>query len=35
MTGLYIMLGGMAAFVSLIGVLDLIGRRQRRRQEKH
>jgi len=33
MTGIYIMLGGMVLFVSIIGILDLIGRRQDRRQQ--
>jgi hypothetical protein len=31
MTGLYVLLGGMAAFATLIGMIDLIGRRQDRR----
>ena len=34
MTGVYIMLGGMVTFVALIVVMDTIGRRQKRRQEK-
>jgi hypothetical protein len=34
MTGFYILTGGMVLFVTIIGVLDLIGRRQRRRAEK-
>ena len=32
MTGVYIMLGGMLAFITLIVVVDAIGRRQKRRQ---
>jgi hypothetical protein len=31
MTGIYIMLGGMVLFATVIGIWDLIGRRQRRR----
>lgn len=31
MTGIYIMLGGMVLFATVIGILDLIGRRRRRR----
>jgi hypothetical protein len=34
MTGVYIMLGGMLGFVTLIVVADAIGRRQKRRQGK-
>ena len=34
MTGIYIMLGGMVLFATIIGVLDLMGRRQRRRTHK-
>ena len=34
MTGIYIMLGGMVLFASIIGILDLIGRRQRHRENK-
>jgi hypothetical protein len=34
MTGIYIMLGGMVLFASIIGVLDLLGRRQRHREER-
>jgi len=34
MTGIYIMMGGMVLFVSIIGVLDLIGRRQQRKEHK-
>jgi hypothetical protein len=32
MAGVYIMLGGMLAFITLIVVVDAIGRRQKRRQ---
>lgn len=35
MTGVYVMMGGVALFVTLIGVMDLLGQRQKRRQEKH
>ena len=31
MTGFLILFGGMALFVTIIGVMDLIGRRQRRK----
>ena len=34
MTGIYITLGGMVLFASIIGIFDLIGRRQRRREHK-
>lgn len=34
MTGFYILTGGMVLFGTIIGVLDLIGRRQKRRAEK-
>ena len=34
MTGVYIMLGGMVAFVTLIVVVDAVGRRQKRRQQR-
>ena len=34
MIGVYIMLGGMVGFATLIVVMDAIGRRQRRRQQK-
>jgi hypothetical protein len=34
MTGVYIMLGGMVTFVAVIVVMDAIGRRRQRRQEK-
>ena len=34
MTGIYIMLGGMLLFATVIGVLDLLGQRQKRRQHK-
>lgn len=34
MTGVYIMLSGMVAFVTAIVVMDAIGRRQRRRSRK-
>ena len=36
MTGVFIMLGGMLAFATVVGVLDLIGQRQHRRgRRKH
>jgi hypothetical protein len=31
MTGFFVMMGGIVAFVSIIGVMDLLARRQRRR----
>lgn len=31
MTGFYIMMGGIIAFVTIITLMDLVGRRQRRR----
>lgn len=31
MTGIYIMMGGLVAIVTIIGVMDLLARRQRRR----
>jgi hypothetical protein len=31
MTGFYIMMGGIVAFVTIIALMDLVGRRQRRR----
>lgn len=31
MIGLYIMMGGIVAFVTIIGVMDLLARRQQRR----
>ena len=34
MTGIYIMLGGMVLFASIIGVLDLVSRRQRHRENR-
>ena len=34
MAGIYIMLGGIVLFVTIIGVLDLLGQRQKRRQHK-
>jgi len=34
MTGIYIMLGGMVLFATVIGTLDLLSRRQKRRQQK-
>ena len=34
MAGIYIMLGGMVLFATIIGVLDLLGQRQKRRQHK-
>jgi len=34
MTGIYIMLGGMVLFASIIGILDLIDRRQRHRTQR-
>ena len=34
MTGIYIMMGGMALFATIVGVLDLLGRRQKRRTHK-
>jgi hypothetical protein len=35
MTGIDVMLGGMVLFASIIGILDLVGRRQRHREHKH
>ena len=36
MTGIYIMMGGIVAFVTIIGVMDLLARRQQRRlREQH
>jgi hypothetical protein len=32
MTGIYIMLGGMVLFATVIGIWDLMAERQRRRQ---
>lgn len=32
MTGLLILFGGMALFVTIIGTLDLIGRRRQRKE---
>lgn len=34
MTGLLILFGGMALFVTIIGTLDLIGRRRQRRSSE-
>jgi nitrate reductase gamma subunit len=34
MTGVYIMLGGMVLFASIIGILDLLARRQERKHHK-
>jgi len=34
MTGVLILMGGMLAFATIIGVLDLIGRRENRRAHK-
>ena len=33
-TGIYVMLGGMVLFASIVGILDLIGRRGGRREQK-
>ena len=33
MTGFFILFGGAAVFVTIIGVLDLLARRQRHRRE--
>jgi hypothetical protein len=33
MIGIYIMLGGMVLFVSIIGILDLVARHHDRRQQ--
>lgn len=33
MTGLFILFGGMALFVTIIGIIDLIGRRQQRKAQ--
>jgi hypothetical protein len=35
MIGIYIMLGGMVLFATVMGIWDLIGRRQRRRHARH
>jgi hypothetical protein len=35
MTGIYVMLGGMVLFASIVGILDLIGRHHRHREQKH
>ena len=34
-TGIYVMLGGMVLFASIVGILDLIGRHHRHREQKH
>lgn len=34
MAGIYIMLGGMVLFATVVGVLDLLGQRQKRREQK-
>lgn len=34
MAGFFILLGGMVAFATLIGILDLIARHQKRPQQK-
>ena len=34
MIGIYIMLGGMGLFATIIGIMDLLGRRQRRKAHK-
>lgn len=35
MTGFFILFGGIAAFATIIGVLDLLARRQRHRRQAH
>jgi len=35
MTGIYIMLGGMVLFATVIGIWDTIGRRRRRQAARH
>ena len=35
MMGFYILLGGIALFATVIGVLDLLARRQHRKAQKH